>query len=78
MKVPEFTKCPGCGVEPKPIRDNRDDLSLWCEKCEFNASIVDTMHADYLVRFYPQLSIQTAAQRIRDRQPLMYSKAKVA
>lgn len=77
MKAPKFTKCPACGVEPQPARDGRDSLGLWCE-CGFNSSIADEMHADYLVQFYPRLDIRKAAKRIKDRQPLMHSRAKVA
>jgi len=78
MKAPKLTKCPGCGVEPQPSRDGQDHLGLWCDKCGFNSSIADAMHADYLVQFHPKLSIETAAKRIRARQPLMHSKRKVA
>ena len=78
MKVPKFSKCPGCGIEPQPDRDNNQTLGLWCDKCGFNASLADAMHADYLVQFHPKLSIKTAAERIRSRSPLMHSKAKVA
>ena len=78
MKAPKFTKCPGCGVEPQPIRNNREELGLWCDKCGFNASLADAMHADYLVQFHPKASVRTAAERIKNRQPLMYSRAKVA
>jgi hypothetical protein len=77
MKAPKFTKCPACGVEPQPERDGRESLGLWCE-CGFNASIADAMHADYLVQFHPRLNITTAAQRIKSRQPLLHSLAKVA
>ena len=78
MQTPKFSKCPGCGVEPQPIRDNREELGLWCEKCGFNATLADAMHADYLVQFHPKLSIRKAAERIRARQPLLHSMAKVA
>jgi hypothetical protein len=78
MKAPKFSKCPGCGVEPQPTRDGRDNLGLWCEKCGFNSSLADEMHADYLVQFYPKLNIRTVADRIKNRQPLMHSRAKVA
>jgi hypothetical protein len=78
MTAPKFSKCPGCGVEPQPARDSRDSLGLWCEKCGFNSSLADEMHADYLVQFYPKLNIRTVADRIKNRQPLMHSRAKIA
>jgi len=78
MKAPKFTKCPGCGDKPQPSRDGSDRLGLWCEKCGFNSSLADEMHADYLVQFHPRINITTAAKRIKERQPLLHSKAKVA
>jgi hypothetical protein len=51
---------------------------MWCEECGFNSNIIDEMHADYLVQFYPRINPKTVAYRIKHRLPLMHSKAKVA
>ncbi|MEE8045742.1 MAG: hypothetical protein V3T49_02765 [Dehalococcoidia bacterium] len=78
MKVPKITMCPGCGLEPTPFRDNKEHLGVWCDSCGFNSSLVDEMHAEYLNYFHPKIDIRIAAQRIRDRMPLLHSMAKAA
>ena len=78
MKVPVIDRCPGCGVEPAPVRDGKDTLGLWCDKCGFNASIADIMWADYQAHALLSINIRTAAKRIKERMPLLHSYAKVA
>ena len=77
MKVPEIRKCPGCGIDPQPVRDGREKLGLWCEACGFN-SLADEMHAEYLIRFHPGINIKTVAYRMKHRLPLLHSLAKIA
>ena len=77
MNTPQIDQCPACGITPQPHRDGKSTLGLWCE-CGFNSSLVDEMHAEYLARFHPKLSIRVAAERIRARVPLLHSMAKVA
>jgi len=78
MKVPEIRKCPGCGIDPAPVRDGQKKLGLWCEACGFNFSLADGMHAEYLIRFHSGINIETAAYRMKHRLPLLHSLAKVA
>ena len=70
MNSSKIKLCPSCDRELQSISDDRQNIVVDCDRCEFFASIRDIDRAEYLANFRPMPDVRVAAQRIAARAPL--------